>query len=37
MNLQYLTKSMWEVIRTWEYETIMKMSEMMQPAEEEYE
>lgn len=33
MNIQYLTKPMWEVIRTWEYETLLKASEMFQPLE----
>ena len=35
MNIQYLTKDMWNVIRTWEYETLMKASEMFQPLEED--
>ena len=37
MNIQYLTPQMWEVIRTWEYETLMKASEMFQPLDEEEE
>lgn len=37
MNIEYLTKDMWNVIRTWEYETLIKASEMFQPIEEEEE
>lgn len=35
MNIQYLTPQMWNTIRTWEYETLMKVSAMLQPIEEE--
>jgi hypothetical protein len=35
MNIEYLTKDMWNTIRTWEYETLIKVSAMLQPVEEE--
>lgn len=35
MNIDKLTPQMWDVIRTWEYETLMRVSMMMQPIEEE--
>jgi hypothetical protein len=35
MNLSRLTPDMWNVIRTWEYETLMKVSAMLQPIDEE--
>lgn len=35
MNIDVLTKGMWDVIRTWDYETLIRMSEMLQPVEEE--
>ena len=33
MNIEHLTKPMWEVIRTWEYETLVNAHEMFQPVE----
>lgn len=35
MNIDKLTPAMWNVIRTWEYETLMKASMMFQPLEED--
>ena len=35
MNIDKLTPQMWNVIRTWEYETLMRVSMMMQPIEED--
>lgn len=37
MNIDKLTPEMWNVIRTWEYETLMRVSVMMQPLDEEEE
>lgn len=37
MNLSKLTPEMWNVIRTWEYESLMKASMMFQPLDEEEE
>jgi hypothetical protein len=37
VNLDRLTPEMWNTIRTWEYETLMKVSAMLQPIEEEEE
>lgn len=37
MNIDKLTPEMWNVIRTWEYETLMKASMMFQPLDEEDE
>ena len=37
MNIDKLTPEMWNVIRTWEYETLMKASMMFQPLDEEEE
>lgn len=35
MNLDKLTPQMWNVIRTWEYETLMKASMMFEPLDED--
>jgi hypothetical protein len=35
MNINKLTPQMWDVIRTWEYETLMRASMMFQPLDEE--
>jgi hypothetical protein len=35
VNLDKLTPEMWNVIRTWEYESLIKASMMLQPIEEE--
>jgi hypothetical protein len=35
VNLDKLTPQMWEVIRTWEYDTLIKASMMFQPLDEE--
>jgi hypothetical protein len=35
MNIDKLTPEMWNVIRTWEYETLMKASMMFQPLDED--
>ena len=37
MNIDKLTPEMWNVIRTWEYETLMKASMMFQPLDEDEE
>lgn len=37
MNISKLTPQMWDVIRTWEYETLIRVSAMMQPLDEEEE
>lgn len=37
MNINKLTPQMWDVIRTWEYETLIRVSMMMQPLDEEDE
>lgn len=37
MNLDKLTPEMWNVIRTWEYETLISVSAMMQPLDEDEE
>lgn len=35
MNINKLTPQMWDVIRTWEYETLIRVSAMMQPLDED--
>ena len=35
VNLDKLTPQMWEVIRKWEYETLIKASMMFQPLDED--
>ena len=35
MNLDKLTPEMWNIIRTWEYETLMKASMMFEPLDED--
>ena len=35
MNLSKLTPEMWNVIRTWEYESLIKISAMLQPIDED--
>jgi hypothetical protein len=35
VNIDKLTPQMWEVIRTWEYDTLVKASMMFQPLDEE--
>ncbi len=35
MNIDKLTPEVWNVIRTWEYETLMKASMMFQPLDED--
>ena len=35
MNLDYLTPQKWEVIRQWDYETLMRMREMFSPMDED--
>lgn len=37
MNLDKLTPEMWNVIRTWEYESLMRISAMLQPIDEDEE
>ena len=37
MNLDKLTPAMWEVIRTWEYATLINASRMFEPLDEEEE
>jgi hypothetical protein len=37
MNINKLTPQMWDVIRTWEYETLIRVSAMMQPLDEDEE
>lgn len=37
MNISKLTPQMWDVIRTWEYETLIRVSAMMQPLDEDEE
>lgn len=37
MNLEALTPRMWEVIRTWDYNTLVNASQMFQPIEDEEE
>ena len=37
MNISKLTAQMWDVIRTWEYETLIRVSAMMQPLDEDEE
>lgn len=37
MNLSKLTPEMWNVIRTWEYESLMRISAMLQPIDEDEE
>lgn len=37
MNISKLTPQMWDVIRTWEYETLMNASRMFEPLDEDEE
>ena len=35
VNIDKLTPAMWDLIRTWDYNTLMTASKMLQPLDEE--